>query len=252
MLRVLENLRRAVQRRIGGGASLGVGLVILSSGVVVASIPDSGGVINGCYNKSNGNLRIIDTATDSCMNHETAISWSQTGPQGPVGPQGPAGPQGPPGSSQGTVAYSLATFVCGGGHDGGVVDPSLRINNGLITGTFNSPQSSAGCGGTTFRMFQTFTFQNVAGQGNPFAVGTGTATCNPCTVAGQAGTVSFVLTVLGPATVDPSTGLPNGVQSLGGTWTIAGATGGLTGLTGQGIYNSTAANLFTGTIVMPT
>jgi hypothetical protein len=249
MLRLLDNLRRVAQRGAGRGAALGVSFVLLSSGVVLASIPDSSGIINGCYNKASGSLRVIDAASDTCRPSETAISWNQTGPQGPVGPQGPAGPQGPPGSSQGTVAYSLATFVCGAGHDGGVVDPSLRLGNGLITGTFNSPQSSAGCGGTTFRMSQTFTFQNVAGQGNPFAVGTGTATCNPCTVAGRTGTVNFVLTVLGPATVDPSTGLPNGVQSLGGAWTITGATGGLAGMTGQGIYDSTP--IFTGTIVMP-
>jgi lipopolysaccharide/colanic/teichoic acid biosynthesis glycosyltransferase len=34
-------------------------------------------VINGCYKSGNGQLRVIDPATDSCHPSETAISWSQ-------------------------------------------------------------------------------------------------------------------------------------------------------------------------------
>jgi Collagen triple helix repeat (20 copies) len=62
---------------------------------VQAAIPDSGGVIQGCYQKNVGNLRVIDpSAGDSCRPSEIAISWSQTGPQGPQGPPGPQGPKG--------------------------------------------------------------------------------------------------------------------------------------------------------------
>jgi hypothetical protein len=79
--------------------------VAIAGGVTyaVADIGD-GGVINGCYKSQNGQLRVIDPATDSCLPSETAISWSQTGPQGPKGdkgdpgPQGPAGPPGPAGA----------------------------------------------------------------------------------------------------------------------------------------------------------
>ena len=56
-----------------------------------------GGVINGCYKSQNGQLRLIDPATDSCHPSETAISWSQTGPQGPKGDKGDKGDQGPAG-----------------------------------------------------------------------------------------------------------------------------------------------------------
>ena len=61
---------------------------------VQAAIPDSSGVIHGCYQKNVGNLRVIDpSAGDSCRPSEIAISWSQTGPQGPTGATGPrAGP----------------------------------------------------------------------------------------------------------------------------------------------------------------
>jgi Collagen triple helix repeat (20 copies) len=93
-----------------------VGAVVgaVGGGVALAAIPDSSGVINGCYQKNVGNLRVIDPgAGDSCRPSEIAISWSQTGPQGPPGPQGPkgdtgatgpAGPVGPAGPKGDTGA----------------------------------------------------------------------------------------------------------------------------------------------------
>jgi hypothetical protein len=75
---------------------------------VQAAIPDSAGVISGCYQKNVGNLRVIDTtAGDSCRPSEIAISWSKTGPagqQGPAGPTGPPGPTGPQGPKGDTGA----------------------------------------------------------------------------------------------------------------------------------------------------
>ncbi len=65
--------------------------------IVQAAIPDPSGVIHACY-RPNGNLRLVDKS--SCVSNETAISWSQSGPQGPqgeAGPQGTPGPQGAPG-----------------------------------------------------------------------------------------------------------------------------------------------------------
>jgi len=73
-------------------------LVAIAGGVTYA-VADigGGGVINGCYKSQNGQLRLIDPATDHCLSSETAISWGQTGTQGPPGPTGPAGPTGPQG-----------------------------------------------------------------------------------------------------------------------------------------------------------
>ena len=65
-----------------------VAIVAIAGGVTYA-VADIGGagVINGCYQKNVGNLRVIDpSAGDSCRPSEIAISWSQTGPQGPTGP----------------------------------------------------------------------------------------------------------------------------------------------------------------------
>jgi collagen triple helix repeat protein len=76
-----------------------VGGVFLAGGVAAyAAIPDSGGVIHGCYQKNVGNLRVIDSDDgDRCRPSEIAIQWSETGPTGPVGPQGPKGDTGPAG-----------------------------------------------------------------------------------------------------------------------------------------------------------
>jgi len=72
---------------------------LAAGGVAYATIPDSGGVIHGCYQKNEGQLRVIDPSTGgACRSSENALSWSQTGPQGPQGPEGPQGPQGPQGT----------------------------------------------------------------------------------------------------------------------------------------------------------
>jgi hypothetical protein len=74
---------------------LGAAAAVLG-GITHASV-GGGGVIDGCYKSANGQLRVIDPATQGCLPSETPISWSQTGPQGPPGPQGPQGPEGPQG-----------------------------------------------------------------------------------------------------------------------------------------------------------
>jgi hypothetical protein len=67
---------------MAGGTALGA----------VSSIPDSSGVIHGCYEPGKAvqtdgaRLSIIDSTKTSCSKHETPISWNQTGPVGPAGP----------------------------------------------------------------------------------------------------------------------------------------------------------------------
>ncbi len=82
---------------------LTVGMLAAGS-AAVAAIPGDDGKINGCYNKVNGQMRVVDSPAD-CKNNETAISWNQRGPTGAAGPAGPkgdtgpAGPAGPPGET---------------------------------------------------------------------------------------------------------------------------------------------------------
>jgi hypothetical protein len=221
-------------RRLGGGVALGSALVVLASSIAVASIPDSAGVIHGCYQQKTGLLRVVDSGADSCRPDETAIQWSQTGPQGPVGPQGSAGPAGPPGST-GLPVYADFIGSCGSGTNG---PPAQRNAFGIVVGTFSSPVSSTGCVGSTFRMHQTFDIQNLNGPGGPFAMGTGSATCDPCTVAGRTGSLTLSLTTVGSIRTDDAGNLAG--EMLGGTWTISSATGDLAGLTGQGTYGPVA------------
>jgi hypothetical protein len=87
----LSNLSSRNQRVI----FLSVSAVLVLSIIGYASIPDANGVIQGCYKKSGGTLRVIDTETTQCdPRNETSLTWNQSGPQGPEGPQGPQGPAG--------------------------------------------------------------------------------------------------------------------------------------------------------------
>lgn len=49
-------------------------------GVAYATIPDENGVIHGCRNNATGRLRVIDSASQSCTQAETALNWNQRGP----------------------------------------------------------------------------------------------------------------------------------------------------------------------------
>jgi hypothetical protein len=88
-----------------------------AAAAVRASIPDGSGAIHGCYSKSAppggqpGALRVVDTALgQSCTLSESAVTWSQTGPQGPQGPPGQQGPQGSPGAQGPTGAAGVSGY----------------------------------------------------------------------------------------------------------------------------------------------
>jgi hypothetical protein len=70
-------------------------LTFTGVGFALASIPDADGVIHGCYRKSDGRLRVIDTdAGQTCLAGEKAIEWNRRGRRGPRGLQGIQGDQG--------------------------------------------------------------------------------------------------------------------------------------------------------------
>jgi hypothetical protein len=71
---------RGIVALAGVIAAAGIGSVF-----AYASLPDDHGVIHGCYKKANGQLRVIDPDMNHCRPSEKAISWSETGPQGPPG-----------------------------------------------------------------------------------------------------------------------------------------------------------------------
>ena len=52
-----------------------------AAGVAWASIPDSNGVIHGCYKQNDGKLRVIDPGGgDACAANEASISWNSGPP----------------------------------------------------------------------------------------------------------------------------------------------------------------------------
>lgn len=152
--------------------------VLAFGGVALASIPDSGGVIHGCYKPQsdghNSPLGVIDTALSNghCPSGNTEIDWNQTGPQGPQGPagadgatgatgaQGPAGPSTAgstgldvtevsahtfPGTTTSVQCPSSNPYVIGGGGDAsdnpgglGGSEPWDFTTGGPISGAENS------------------------------------------------------------------------------------------------------------------
>ncbi len=109
--------------------------VLLFSAVAFAAIP-SDGVINGCYSKSGGTLRVIDASVTKCKTGETSLSWNQTGPVGPVGPAGAPGPEGPAGPA-GAVGPAGAPGPEGPAGPAGPAGPSGSLP-GLYLRTSNS------------------------------------------------------------------------------------------------------------------
>ena len=127
------------------GAVLGA---VLVGGVAYAAIPDSSGVIDGCYQKKVGNLRVIDSsAGQSCRHSEVPISWSQTGPQGPPGPQGPKGDTGATGP-KGDTGATGATGPQGPKGDTGATGPQGPKGDTGATGA-TGPQGPRGPAGPT-------------------------------------------------------------------------------------------------------
>jgi hypothetical protein len=64
--------------RITRAISLATVMLLAGGALAWASIPDSGGTIQGCY-ASNGTLRVVDTDLgQSCKSNEKALDWSAT------------------------------------------------------------------------------------------------------------------------------------------------------------------------------
>jgi hypothetical protein len=78
----------------------GVVAAVAAGSAAFAAIPDGNGVIHGCYLKSGGTLRVVDSTTGSCSSKETSLNWNQQGlpgPKGDTGDKGDKGDKGDPG-----------------------------------------------------------------------------------------------------------------------------------------------------------
>ena len=120
------------QGRLFAGFVLGVVVVggLGAAGAAVSSIPDSHGVIHGCYTtKGTTKALSVINSTSSCPTGDTSLNWNQTGPKGPMGPAGPG--------------YS---FTSGSGNPG----PSIGAAGTYFidaTGSFDNSDNSSGIAG---------------------------------------------------------------------------------------------------------
>src|SRR2546425_5680233 len=82
-----------------------LGISIGGAGAIFANalIPGSDGVIHGCYQHNNGNLRVVVDPSE-CHDSEVAIWWNQVGPHGATGATGATGASGAPGATGPTGA----------------------------------------------------------------------------------------------------------------------------------------------------
>jgi hypothetical protein len=97
---VAERIRRG--RR---AAVVAIAAAFAVAGLASATIPTNN-VIDACYSRSGGSLRVIDATVTKCGKSETSLAWNvqgvkgdkgETGATGPQGAQGVPGPQGAPG-----------------------------------------------------------------------------------------------------------------------------------------------------------
>jgi collagen triple helix repeat protein len=90
---MIKGLRRRAMRMLLAATAM---LAAATGGIAVATIPGSDSVVNGCYEKRTGILRVIDTeAGKACITrYETPINWNQKGPKGEPGLQGIQGDKG--------------------------------------------------------------------------------------------------------------------------------------------------------------
>lgn len=85
-----------IKERALFGVLLGMGAFLQPAH---ADIPHNG-IVTGCYAKSGGTVRVIDSTVTNCSSKEVRLDWyvqGVPGPQGPIGPAGPIGPMGQPG-----------------------------------------------------------------------------------------------------------------------------------------------------------
>lgn len=132
------------------------------SGAASAGAATTPTVINACYSRLLGVLRVVTPPLSSCLFTEQPLSWNTVGPVGPAGPQGspgPAGPQGPKGAigpqgnpgpqgQQGTTGATGATGQTGGqgpqgdrgpaGSAGGPPPQNVRVVGSLTVGDASS------------------------------------------------------------------------------------------------------------------
>ncbi len=87
-MNVATHLSPRCHGRMVAGFVLGAVVVggLGAAGISIAAIPDSHGVIHGCYTSKGATKALsVISGTGACPSGDTSLNWNQTGPQGPSG-----------------------------------------------------------------------------------------------------------------------------------------------------------------------
>jgi hypothetical protein len=129
-----------MKRHLLSAAAGAIVATVLAGGIAWAAIPGAGGVINGCYQKNQGQLRVIDPGTDSCRPPEIPIAWNAQGIPGEKGDQGDPGAPGTDGvDGQNGTSVTVAPEPPGANCPAGGVKLTAAngvayVCNGLVAG----------------------------------------------------------------------------------------------------------------------
>ncbi|WP_304650404.1 hypothetical protein [Nostocoides sp. HKS02] len=195
---------------IGSAALLLTGMQAVAAKTPPAQHVPASGVINACYQKNQGMLRLL-VGSKTCRPSEVPISWNMqgiqgpagpvgaTGPAGPVGPMGATGPAGPAGPQGVPGITGLAGLTCPTGQS---VTGFTMAGALVCSGTTPPPT----CSSTTLTNSITGVKDTDFAQHWPGGIVTlGTATCN-VTLQRPSGSILLIGT-------------------LGDAWQITGKTG---------------------------
>ena len=115
-------------------------LMLNSMAMAKPQPPTPNGVLNGCFKKVNGQLRIVSSPSQ-CNPSEVAISWNIVGPQGPTGVFATSTFSG----SVGTISANATEFVFAGATVNVTTTATQRI-----TGAVQAPLGTSTSGTASF------------------------------------------------------------------------------------------------------
>ena len=128
---MLDKFRLRV-RRPSGYELLAISLGIAALGsLAYGAIPAADGTLRGCYQRTNGNLRLVDEG-EACRSYEKLVTWNQKGQPGAPGVSGyevvtATAPGTPSGTGTGE-GFAEATATC---------PPGKKVLGGAYHGDFD-------------------------------------------------------------------------------------------------------------------
>src|SRR2546421_649541 len=140
----MTNQRRSTMRKrdLLSAATGSLAAFAVAPGIAWAAIPGAGGVINGCYQKNEGQLRVIDPGTDNCRPSEISIAWNEQGVKGEKGEKGVKGDKGDKGDKGETGDAGAAGAAGKDGRDG-----LNGLNGTSVTVETEAPGQNCASGG---------------------------------------------------------------------------------------------------------